>query len=90
MGVRHSRSGFVKGVNGMGVLRILGPSGDTRVAWDAADVDEVSDVRRRFDEIIQEGYLVFELDEDTKEGTQVRTFDPNARELRAFRPLAGG
>ena len=74
----------------MGVLRILGPSGDTRVAWDPADLHEVDDVRRRFDEIIRDGYLVFELDPQTKEGSQVRTFDPDVRELRAFRPLAGG
>jgi hypothetical protein len=74
----------------MGVLRILGPSGDTRVAWDPADLHEVDDVRRRFDEIIRDGYLVFELDPQTKEGSQVRTFDPGVRELRAFRPLAGG
>ncbi len=74
----------------MGVLRILGPSGDTRVAWNPNDVDEVADVRRRFDEIVREGYLVFELEADTKEGRQIRTFDPDARDLRAFRPLAGG
>ena len=74
----------------MGVLRILGPSGDTRVTWNSSDVDEVDDVRRRFDEIVREGYLVFELEADTKEGRQIRTFDPDARELRAFRPLAGG
>lgn len=74
----------------MGVLRILGPSGDTRVAWNPADVDDVADVRRRFDEIVAEGYLVFELSDETMEGRQVRTFDPDARELRAFRPLAGG
>ena len=74
----------------MGVLRILGPSGDTRVTWNPSDVDQTDDVRRRFDEIIREGYLVFELDGESKEGRQVRTFDPEARELRAFRPLAGG
>ena len=74
----------------MGVLRILGPSGDTRLTWRPGDLDEVADVRRRFDEIISEGYLVFELDAETKEGEQVRSFDPQARELRAFRPLAGG
>jgi len=74
----------------VGVLRILGPSGDTRVAWSPTAPDEVEDVRRRFDEIIREGYLVFELDEVTKDGRQVRTFDPNTAELRAFRPLAGG
>jgi hypothetical protein len=74
----------------VGVLRILGPSGDTRVTWDPTDLDDVADVRRRFDEIIREGYLVFELDPRTKEGQQVRTFDPQTRELRAFRPLAGG
>lgn len=74
----------------MGVMRILGPSGDTRVAWDPTDLDEVADVRRRFDEIVSAGYLVFELDEKTKEGRQISAFDPDARELRAFRPLAGG
>jgi len=74
----------------VGVLRILGPSGDTRVAWNPTAPDEVEDVRRRFDEIISEGYLVFELDDTTKEGRQVRTFDPRSKQLRAFRPLAGG
>ena len=74
----------------MGVLRILGPSGDTRVAWNPIAPDEVAEVHRRFDEIIREGYLVFELDEATKEGRQVRTFDPSSSQLRAFRPLAGG
>jgi hypothetical protein len=74
----------------VGVLRILGPSGDTRVAWNPTAHDEVADVRRRFDEIVRDGYLVFELDAETKEGRQVRTFDPDTSELRAFRPLAGG
>ena len=74
----------------MGVLRILGPSGDTAVTWNPNDLDDVADVRRRFDEIVDEGYLVFELDPQTKEGEQIRTFDPKARELRAFRPLQGG
>lgn len=74
----------------MGVLRVLGPSGDTRVTWDAADLDSVEDVRTRFDEIVREGYLVFDLDPQTKEGERIAKFDPNASELRAFRPLAGG
>ena len=74
----------------MGVLRILGPSGDTRVEWDLADTDQVDDVRRRFDEIVEQGYLVFELDDTSLEGRQVKTFDPKMGQLRAFRPLAGG
>jgi hypothetical protein len=74
----------------LGVLRILGPSGDTQVTWNPNDLDDVAQIRRRFDEIIEEGYLVFELDPQTKEGEQIRTFDPKARELRAFRPLQGG
>jgi hypothetical protein len=60
------------------------------VAWDPTAPEEISEVRRRFDEIVREGYLVFELDEETKEGRQIRSFDPRSRELRAFRPLAGG
>ncbi len=74
----------------MGVLRILGPNGDTSLTWDPDSDEEVRDVRRRFDEIVRAGYLVFELDEDTKEGRHVRTFDPAVRELRAFRPMVGG
>jgi len=74
----------------VGVLRILGPNGDTRIDWHASVPAEVDDVRARFDEIIREGYLVFELDEHTKEGRQVRTFDPQSTQLRAFRPLSGG
>lgn len=58
--------------------------------WDLADPEQVADVRRRFDDIVRDGYLVFELDDDTREGRQVRAFDPNVSELRAFRPLAGG
>lgn len=79
-----------EGGDRVGMLRILGPSGDTRVSWDPTDVDDVAAVRERFDEIIRDGYLVFELDPATKEGRQVETFDPDVRELRAFRPLAGG
>jgi heptaprenylglyceryl phosphate synthase len=74
----------------VGVLRILGPSGDVTVTWNPEVDTDVEDVRRRFDEIIAEGYLVFELDAQTKEGTQVRTFDPQQRQLRAFRPMVGG
>lgn len=74
----------------MGVLRILGPYGDVTVGWDPTVDEEVDEVRRRFNEIVEQGYLVFELDPQTKDGTQVRTFDPEARELRAFRPMVGG
>jgi hypothetical protein len=74
----------------VGVLRILGPSGDLRVTWDPKVDEEVDEVRRKFDEIIEQGYLVFELDEATREGRQTKTFDPEARELRAFRPMVGG
>ncbi len=73
-----------------GVLRILGPSGDTRVEWDVADPAQVDEMRRRFDEIIADGYLVFALDDTTLDGRQVHEFEPRARQLRAFRPLQGG
>lgn len=74
----------------MGVLRILGPNGDVTVSWDPDVSEDVEEVRRRFDEVVRQGYLVFELDPETREGMQVRTFDPKAGELRAFRPMVGG
>ena len=80
----------MEGGDPVGELRILGPNGDTTVRWNPAQGEEVEEVRRRFDEIIGQGYLVFQLDSDTREGEQVKTFDPEARELRAFRPMVGG
>lgn len=74
----------------MGVLRILGRSGDVTVTWDPRVREDVEETRRRFDDIVEHGYLVFDLDPVTKEGHQVRTFDPNASEMRAFRPMVGG
>ncbi len=74
----------------MGILRILGPYGDVKVTWKPGVGEEVDEVRRRFDEIVEQGYLVFELDPVTKEGRQVRRFDPSSDELRAFRPMVGG
>jgi hypothetical protein len=79
-----------KGVSWVGALRILGPDGDSTYTWDPAVDADVDEVRRRFDEIIDQGYLVFELDPGTREGRQVRTFDPRAVQLRAFRPMVGG
>lgn len=74
----------------MGELRILGPNGDTELTWDPDVDDEVEEVRRRFDEIIRKGYLVFELDDLTHEGRQVSRFNPRTHRLRAFRPMVGG
>ena len=74
----------------VGKLRILGPDGDTTLTWDPAVDEETEDVRRRFEDVIAKGYLVFELDPETRDGSQVRTFDPKAHELRAFRPMVGG
>jgi hypothetical protein len=74
----------------VGVLRILGPTGDETLTWDEKVEPDVEEVRRRFDDIVRQGYLVFELDEATKEGRQVRRFEPEFRQLRAFRPMVGG
>ena len=74
----------------VGELRIMGPQGDSTVTWDPDVAEEVDEVRQRFDQVIREGYLVFELDEETSEGRQVRTFDRTLSRLRAFRPMVGG
>ena len=79
-----------KGVIRVGELRILGPNGDTTVTWDPEVEESVEEVRRRFDDIVGRGYLVFALDDATLEGRQVRTFDPEVGRLRAFRPMVGG
>jgi hypothetical protein len=74
----------------MGVLRVLNANGDDRVDWDAAVTDERSArARALFAEKVGKGWLAYALDQDGG-GTQLRRFDPDAREIILQPAIAGG
>lgn len=74
----------------MAVLRILNANGDDRVEWDPDVTDERS-VRARalFEAKVGKGWLAYAPDADGG-GTQLRRFDPRAREIVLQPAIAGG
>lgn len=74
-----------------GLMTILDRSGDTAVLWDRADPEQVEETRRRFDEIIGQGYLAEKTNTGyAQDGEQIREFDPQAQRIVMRPPLVGG
>jgi hypothetical protein len=72
-------------------MNILGGNGDTAVAYDPAVTEETEETRRKFDDLIKNGYTGFTATKDGKQtGTQIREFDPEAEQIVMVRPLQGG
>lgn len=71
-------------------LRILNRSGDTAVAWAPEDTASVAVAKTKFDELVGQGHLMFEVKAPGRIPEQVREFDPKAFEIVATRPFKGG
>jgi hypothetical protein len=74
----------------MGKLNILGPKGHTEVAWSKTDSISLDEARRRFDELVRDGFLTYKTDPTTNESETIRRFDPTAAVITALRPIQGG
>jgi len=74
-----------------GIIRKATSSGDTILArWDVADPGSVEHAREVFEAEARHGLMAI-CDEGTDlVAEQIRTFDPEAREILAFGPIAGG
>jgi hypothetical protein len=68
---------------------IMDLTGDTRHSFDAADEVAVAEARRRFQELMDAGYIAAKR---TGNGTSdlIREFDPTARETLFMPRLVGG
>lgn len=56
-------------------LRILDKSGDTRLAWNPKNADEVAEVRAKFDEVVGDlKFLAYTVPADGSTGEAIRTF----------------
>lgn len=74
-----------------GEFVVLDRSGHSTLQWDTADKASVDQVRRRFDEVVADGYLIYSVDSNGS-GTQVRSSDEvvTAERVIAHHPLIGG
>jgi hypothetical protein len=74
-----------------GEFVVLDRSGHSTLQWDTADKASVDQVRRRFDEVVADGYLIYAVDLNGS-GTQVKSSDEvvTAERVIAHHPLIGG
>ncbi len=76
----------------MAVLRVLGIEGDESFEYEAdVEDDRARRAKKVFDEKLKRGYLAFVPDDGpSKSGTQIRRFDPKAREIILQPQIVGG
>ena len=70
------------------VLRVLDARGDTQITFDPKKTDEVRDVETRFRELMERGFVAFDV--STMPGSVMKRFDPNASEVIVTPRFAGG
>ncbi len=73
----------------MGILRWMGPEGDTCLAWSEADTNSMAAVCARIARAVREGRGVFEVDEEGR-AVRVDAFSPSAREVVVIPQVKGG
>jgi hypothetical protein len=75
-----------------GSMHTLDRAGDLRVTWDPASESEVAEARRTFADLTGRGYLAYKTEgkRGSRQGEQIRSFDPAAERIVLVRPLQGG
>jgi hypothetical protein len=73
----------------MNIQIVMDLTGDTRHYFDAADDGSIAEARRRFQELMDAGYIAAKR---TGNGTSdlIREFDPTVRETLFMPRLVGG
>jgi hypothetical protein len=71
-----------------GMFRILSQEdGDERVVWNSHNLGEISDAKRMFDSLVEQGFVPYRVELDGKRSTSVMDeFDPAAEEI-IFAPV---
>lgn len=76
--------------NSNGTMVRLDHTGHTEVKWDPDNEIEVASAKASFDVAVGKGYLAFKLNADGSTGEQIRTFDPNAKQIVLRPQFRGG
>lgn len=74
----------------MGVMSILGRTGDTEIRWDPVTGEGLQTAERTFEEKTGRGYLAFVEGPDGEGSNMIRAFDPQAGSIVLAPRLVGG
>jgi hypothetical protein len=70
------------------IIRILDGRGDTKLTYDPADRDAVTDIERRFANLMDRNFIAFDV--STQPGRVITAFDPQVSEIIVSPRFAGG
>ena len=74
----------------MGVLRVLGPGGDTKVEWDVDVEETVREAERILKQNAIKGYVSFRVDDGIDTAQRIEQFDPQAKQIVQVPTIMGG
>jgi hypothetical protein len=76
----------------VGVLKVMGRSGDSKVIWDHRNKAETDAARAQFDTLTRSGFKAYSVRDDGtgKKGEPLKAFDPKAEAVILVPPMAGG
>jgi hypothetical protein len=77
-------------LNIMGTLCKLDHTGDTKLIWDPANVDEVAAARTTFDSLKAKGFIAYRVAAGGEKGTVLSQFDKSAEKIIMTPALQGG
>lgn len=70
-------------------MRIMDPTGDTKIEWDPDNSDEVKAARSTFDALKKKRFMAYAV-RDGGKGEVVSSFNPQERQYILAPPLVGG
>lgn len=74
----------------MGLLRVLGARGDTKIEWDIAKEETVREAERIFRENAAKGYASFKVDDGIDTVQRIDGLDPEAKQVLQIPRIVGG
>lgn len=63
------------------VMKILTDEGDERLVWDRDNGREAKQAKKRFLDLIKQGYTAFSVDLDSQKNRKIKEFDVDAEEI---------
>lgn len=70
------------------LLKILDHRGHTELSWNPEEVDEMETVRERFETLMRQNFVAFDL--TSSPGEMIREFRPQATEILVTPEFVGG
>jgi len=63
------------------IMKILTDKGDERLVWDRDNGREAKQAKKRFLDLLKQGYTAFSVDRDSEKNRKIKEFDVDAEEI---------